>query len=369
MSNPKWTTDDIADLTGRVAVVTGANTGLGLETARELAAKNATVVLAVRDLGKGEKARADITAGVPDADVSVQALDLASLDSIRTASADLHERFDAIDLLVNNAGVMFTPKSTTADGFELQLGVNHLGHFALTGLLLDLMLAVDGSRIVTVSSGAHKFKSTFDLADLAGTDGYNRTAAYGRSKVANLLFTYELQRRLTAGGAPTMALAAHPGGSNTELGRNAPAAMRAARCGVPAVHAERGDGCAADPAGSDRSRSGRRPVLRTRRLRRVPRTPRARRVQRALTRPRTPARTLECVRGPHRCDVPGLTFPVRPAVALVVGPVPGNSVTPPLYGCRYGDRRGDRAGGAHRRGALRSDCGRRVDLVGSRRHS
>jgi NAD(P)-dependent dehydrogenase (short-subunit alcohol dehydrogenase family) len=227
MNNPKWTTDDIADLSGRVAVVTGANTGLGLETARELAAKHGTVVLAVRDLGKGEKARADITAGVPDADVSVQALDLASLDSIRTASSDLHERFDAIDLLVNNAGVMFTPKSTTADGFELQLGVNHLGHFALTGLLLDLMLAVDGSRIVTVSSGAHKFKSTFDLADLAGTDGYNRTAAYGRSKVANLLFTYELQRRLTAGGAPTVALAAHPGGSNTELGRNAPAAMRA----------------------------------------------------------------------------------------------------------------------------------------------
>jgi NAD(P)-dependent dehydrogenase (short-subunit alcohol dehydrogenase family) len=185
------------------------------------------VVLAVRDLGKGETARADIAAGVPDADVSVQALDLASLESIRTASADLHERFDAIDLLVNNAGVMLTPQSTTADGFELQLGVNHLGHFALTGLLLDLMLATEGSRIVTVSSGAHKFKSTIDLADLAGTDGYNRTAAYGRSKIANLLFTYELQRRLAAAGAPTIALAAHPGGSNTELGRNAPATMRA----------------------------------------------------------------------------------------------------------------------------------------------
>jgi NAD(P)-dependent dehydrogenase (short-subunit alcohol dehydrogenase family) len=227
MSDTKWTTDDIADLTGRVAVVTGANTGLGLETARELAAKNATVVLAVRDLGKGESARADIAAGVPDADVSVQALDLASLGSIRSASVDLHERFDAIDLLVNNAGVMFTPKSTTADGFELQLGVNHLGHFALTGLLLDLMLDVEGSRIVTVSSNAHKFKSTFDLTDLAGTDEYNRTAAYGRSKVANLLFTYELQRRLAAADARTIALAAHPGGSNTELGRNVPAAMRA----------------------------------------------------------------------------------------------------------------------------------------------
>jgi NAD(P)-dependent dehydrogenase (short-subunit alcohol dehydrogenase family) len=227
MSNPKWTTDDIADLTGRVAVVTGANTGLGLETARELAAKNATVVLAVRDRGKGETARADIAAGVPDAAVSVQALDLASLESIRSAAVELHERFDAIDLLVNNAGVMFTPKSTTADGFELQLGVNHLGHFALTGLLLDLMLAVEGSRIVTVSSGAHKFKSPIDFADLAGTDGYNRTTAYARSKVANLLFTYELQHRLATAGAPTIALAAHPGGSNTELGRNAPAAMRA----------------------------------------------------------------------------------------------------------------------------------------------
>jgi len=227
MSDPKWTTDDIADLTGRSAVVTGANTGLGLETARGLAAKGATVVLAVRDLGKGEAARADIVAGLPDADVSVQALDLASLDSIRAASAEMHERFETIDLLINNAGVMFTPKSTTADGFELQLGVNHLGHFALTGLILDLMLSVDGSRVVTVSSGAHKFKSSIDLADLAGTDGYNRTAAYGRSKIANLLFTYELQRRLEAAGSATSALAAHPGGSNTELARNAPAAMRA----------------------------------------------------------------------------------------------------------------------------------------------
>lgn len=228
MSDAKWTTDDIGDLTGRRAVVTGANTGLGLETARGLAAKGATVVLAVRNLDKGEAARAAITAGLPDADVTVQALDLASLGSIRAASSDLHDRFDAIDLLINNAGVMFTPKSTTKDGFELQLGVNHLGHFALTGLLLDLMLAVDGSRIVTVSSAAHKFKSTFDLANLAGTDGYNRTAAYGRSKIANLLFTYELQRRLAAADAPTIALAAHPGGSNTELARNTPAVMRAA---------------------------------------------------------------------------------------------------------------------------------------------
>ena len=227
MSGPKWTADDIGDLTGRSAVVTGANTGLGLETARELAAKGATVVLAVRNLDKGEAARTDIAAGLPDADVSIQVLDLASLDSIRAAAAALHERFDAIDLLINNAGVMFTPRSTTADGFELQLGVNHLGHFAVTGLLLDLMLSVDGSRIVTVSSGAHKFSSSFDLDDLAGTDGYNRTAAYGRSKVANLLFTYELQRRLVVAGAPTIALAAHPGGSNTELARNAPAAMRA----------------------------------------------------------------------------------------------------------------------------------------------
>ena len=228
MGSPNWTTDDIADLTGRSAVVTGANTGLGLETARALAAKGATVVLAVRNLEKGEAAVADITAGLPDADVSIQALDLASLDSVRAASVDLHERFETIDLLINNAGVMFTPKSTTQDGFELQMGVNHLGHFAFTGLLADLMLSVDGSRIVTVSSGAHKIRSTIDLGELAGTDEYNRTAAYGRSKLANLAFTYELQRRLVAADAPTIALAAHPGGSNTELARNAPTIMRAA---------------------------------------------------------------------------------------------------------------------------------------------
>ena len=228
MSDPRWTIDDIADLAGRNAVVTGANTGLGLETARALAAKGATVVLAVRNLDKGEAAVADITAGLPDANVSIQELDLASLASVRAASTELHERFDTIDLLINNAGVMFTPKSTTQDGFELQVGVNHLGHFAFTGLLADLMLSVDGSRIVTVSSGAHKIKSTIDLEDLAGTNEYSRTAAYGRSKLANLLFTYELQRRLEAASAPTVALAAHPGGSNTELARHAPAFMRAA---------------------------------------------------------------------------------------------------------------------------------------------
>ena len=228
MSSPRWTARDIADLTGRHVVVTGANTGLGLETARVLAANGATVVLAVRNLDKGEAARADITASVPEADVSLQALDLASLASVRAASIDLHERFDAIHLLINNAGVMFTPESITEDGFELQIGVNHLGHFALTGLLLDLMLPVDGSRVVTVSSGAHKIRSTIDLENLAGTNGYSRTAAYGRSKLANLAFTYELQRRLVAADAPTSALAAHPGGSNTELARNTPALMRAA---------------------------------------------------------------------------------------------------------------------------------------------
>ena len=307
MSKPKWTTDDIADLTGRVAVVTGANTGLGLETARELAAKNATVVLAVRDLAKGESARADIAAGVPDADVSVQALDLASLDSIRSASAELHERFDAIDLLVNNAGVMFTPKSTTADGFELQLGVNHLGHFALTGLLLDRMLPVDGSRIVTVSSGAHKFKSTIDLANLAGTDGYNRTAAYARSKVANLLFTYELQRRLAAAGAPTDRARGAPGRVQHRAGPQRSRRDEGRRHRVPTVHAERSDGRAADPAGSDGSGGDGRAVLRTRRLRRVPRVSRARRVQRALARRGAPARTLGRVRSPHRRDLPGVT--------------------------------------------------------------
>ncbi|MFY7069681.1 SDR family NAD(P)-dependent oxidoreductase [Nocardiopsis changdeensis] len=216
----KWTTADIPDQRGRVAVVTGANTGLGYETARALAGRGASVVLAVRDTGKGERAAARM-----GGDVTVQELDLASLDSVRAAAAELRSRLDRLDLLINNAGVMYTPKRTTADGFEMQFGTNHLGHFALTGLLLDLMLPVPGSRVVTVSSTGHRIRAAVHFDDLHWERSYSRVAAYGQSKLANLMFTYELQRRLAARGT-TVAVAAHPGLSDTELTRNAPAALR-----------------------------------------------------------------------------------------------------------------------------------------------
>jgi NAD(P)-dependent dehydrogenase (short-subunit alcohol dehydrogenase family) len=222
MNRSTWTTADIPDQSGRTAVVTGANTGLGLETAAVLAASGATVVLAVRNTDKGGAARATILERHPGADVSVQELDLSALSSVRAAAADLVEGHERIDLLINNAGVMYTPKSTTADGFELQMGTNHLGHFALTGLLLPRLLETAGSRVVSVSSVGHRIRSRIDVERLATTDGYERVAAYGRSKLANLLFTYELQRRLGASGASTTALAAHPGVSDTELTRNSP---------------------------------------------------------------------------------------------------------------------------------------------------
>jgi NAD(P)-dependent dehydrogenase (short-subunit alcohol dehydrogenase family) len=220
----KWTTADIPDQTGRVAVITGANTGLGYETALALAEHGAHVVLAVRNLDKGKDAAARITAQSPGADVALQELDLTSLESTRAAAEQLRSQHDRIDLLINNAGVMYPPKSTTQDGFELQFGTNHLGHFAFTGLLLDRLLPVAGSRIVTVSSIGHRIRADIHFDDLQWERGYNRVAAYGQAKLANLLFTYELQRRLAPHGT-TIALAAHPGGSNTELMRHLPALL------------------------------------------------------------------------------------------------------------------------------------------------
>jgi NAD(P)-dependent dehydrogenase (short-subunit alcohol dehydrogenase family) len=222
----KWTEAEIPDQGGRTAIVTGANTGLGLETARALAEKGATVVLAVRNLDKGRAAIAGITARSPRARVALQSLDLTSLASVRRAAGEIGAAHPRIDLLVNNAGVMYTPESRTADGFELQLGTNHLAHFALTGLLLPRLLEARGSRVVSVSSIGHRIRSEIDLDDLAFEKGYGRVAAYGRSKLANLLFTYELQRRLAGAGAQTSALAAHPGLSATELLRNSPAILR-----------------------------------------------------------------------------------------------------------------------------------------------
>ncbi|MDT8913073.1 SDR family NAD(P)-dependent oxidoreductase [Amycolatopsis sp. PS_44_ISF1] len=216
----KWTTAAIPDQRGRVAVVTGANTGLGYETAKALAERGASVVLAVRSVDKGEQAAARLTG-----DVTVQELDLTSLDSVRSAAAALRARFDRIDLLINNAGVMYTPKQTTRDGFEMQFGTNHLGHFALTGLLLDRLLPVPGSRVVTVSSTGHRIRAAIHFDDLQWERSYSRAGAYGQSKLANLMFSYELQRRLAPHGT-TAALAAHPGLSSTELTRNSPAAFR-----------------------------------------------------------------------------------------------------------------------------------------------
>lgn len=222
----KWTTADIPEQTSRTVVITGANTGLGFETAAALAARRARVVLAVRNLEKGKEAAARIAAATPGADVALQELDLTSLDSVRAAAAQLRSDYDHIDLLINNAGVMYTPRSTTKDGFELQFGTNHLGHFAFTGLLLDRLLPVPGSRVVTVSSIGHRIRAAIHFDDLQWERRYSRVAAYGQAKLANLLFTYELQRRLAPHGT-TVAVAAHPGGSKTELTRNLPRLLRA----------------------------------------------------------------------------------------------------------------------------------------------
>ena len=216
----KWTEQQIPRQDGRVAVVTGANTGLGFETARQLAEHGASVVLAVRDTAKGKQAAARM-----NGDVSVRELDLTSLASVRAAAAGLHADHSRIDLLINNAGVMYTPKQTTRDGFEMQFGTNHLGHFAFTGLLLERMLPVPGSRVVTVSSTGHRIRGAIHFDDLQWERSYGRVAAYGQSKLANLMFTYELQRRLAPHGT-TAAVAAHPGISSTELVRNAPAIFR-----------------------------------------------------------------------------------------------------------------------------------------------
>jgi NAD(P)-dependent dehydrogenase (short-subunit alcohol dehydrogenase family) len=223
----KWTAADIPSQKGRVAVITGANTGLGYETAAALAERGAHVILAVRNLDKGKDAAARITAQSPHADLALQELDLTSLASVRAAAEELRSGHDRIDLLINNAGVMYTPKETTKDGFEMQFGTNHLGHFAFTGLLLDRLLPVVGSRVVTVSSMGHRILADIHFDDLQWERRYNRVAAYGQAKLANLLFTYELQRRLAPQGT-TIAAAAHPGGSNTELGRYTPRAMRPA---------------------------------------------------------------------------------------------------------------------------------------------
>ena len=211
----KWTAADVGDQSGRTAVITGANSGIGLEAARVLAGRGATVVLACRDEGRAKAAAADL-AGRP---AEIVRLDLASLASVRQAAQEISARFGRLDLLINNAGVMMPPFALTEDGFELQLGTNHLGHFALTGLLLPRLLEVPGSRVVTVSSNAHRV-GRIHFGDLNFRHHYSKVRAYGQAKLANLMFSYELQRRLAAAGAQTISVAAHPGTSRTNLTRH-----------------------------------------------------------------------------------------------------------------------------------------------------
>jgi NAD(P)-dependent dehydrogenase (short-subunit alcohol dehydrogenase family) len=232
----RWTAADVPDQRGRTAVVTGANSGLGFETARVLASRGATVVLACRDPGQAARAASLIAAGTgPDAAgardgqsarVQTLRLDLASLASVREAAEELCSRYQHLDLLINNAGVMMPPYGRTEDGFELQFGTNHLGHFALTGLVLGRLLTTSGSRVVTVSSNGHR-AGRINVDDLQSERHYRKMRAYGQSKLANLMFTYELQRRLAAAGAPTIALAAHPGTSRTDLVRHLSGPSRA----------------------------------------------------------------------------------------------------------------------------------------------
>lgn len=217
----KWTAADMPDQTGRIAVVTGANSGLGLVAARELARAGADVVLACRDTEKGEAALASIHGEVPGATVAMEGLDLASLDSVRAFAVRFAGERDGLDLLINNAGVMAPPRRETADGFELQLGTNHLGHFALTGLLLGEMQGREDARVVTTSSTAHRFgRISFD--NLQGERHYFRWSAYAQSKIANVLFARELDRRLREADSTVSSLAAHPGYADTNLQTAAP---------------------------------------------------------------------------------------------------------------------------------------------------
>ena len=220
----KWTTSNIPDQTGRTVIVTGANSGIGYETALALAKRNAHVVLACRSHSKGEEAVGKIEASRPSGSVELMLLDLSSLDSVRAFAAAFNAAHDRLDLLINNAGVMMPPFGTTQDGFELQIGVNYIGHFALTGLLFDKLTTTPNSRIVTLSSLAHRQgKIDFDTFTAEGLqDGvkYKPMAAYMQSKLADLMFAIELQDRLSDAGSGTMSLAAHPGFTATDLQRH-----------------------------------------------------------------------------------------------------------------------------------------------------
>jgi NAD(P)-dependent dehydrogenase (short-subunit alcohol dehydrogenase family) len=221
MRKRKWTLDDMPSQEGKVVLITGGNSGLGLESAKAFAIKGAEVIIACRSVKKGIEAKAEILKDTPAAKVEVMTLDLMKLASVRSFAEEFRKKYSHLDILMNNAGIMTSPYALTEDGFESQMGTNHLGHFALTGLLLDLILATPKSRIVNVSSLAHKqWKMSFENSLSEYAQNYNKMRAYARSKLANLLFTYELQRRLEASNHQTIAVAAHPGASYTNLGRH-----------------------------------------------------------------------------------------------------------------------------------------------------
>jgi NAD(P)-dependent dehydrogenase (short-subunit alcohol dehydrogenase family) len=216
----KWTTENIPDLTGKVVIVTGSNSGIGFEVVHELTRKGAHAILACRSMDRAQAARDRITAASPDAHADIMHLDLANLASVQHFAREFQAQYTRLDVLVNNAGIMMAPYATTVDGFESHFATNHLGHFALTGLLLNVLLATQGSRVVNVSSSGHRM-GRMDFQNLMFDEGheYSPLRAYGRSKLANLLFTYELQRRYETVGTDALAVAAHPGMSNTRLGR------------------------------------------------------------------------------------------------------------------------------------------------------
>jgi NAD(P)-dependent dehydrogenase (short-subunit alcohol dehydrogenase family) len=218
--NSKWTAERIPDQSGKVAVVTGANSGIGMIAARELAKHGARVILACRNTEKGQAAATEIASAAPaGADVEVRELDLGNLESVRSFASGVED--ERLDLLVNNAGIMMPPRQTTADGFELQFGTNHLGHFALTALLLERLAAADAARVVTLSSIEHK-SGKLDFDDLQAESGYSPRSAYQQSKLANAAFGIELDRRLRAAESPVVSVLAHPGYSDTNLQSTGP---------------------------------------------------------------------------------------------------------------------------------------------------
>lgn len=211
-----WTANDIPDQSGRLVIVTGGNSGLGYESVLALARKGARLVIASRDGARATEAIARVKQHVPGAKLEFRQLDLASLASVRAFASEFRAGYNRLDLLLNNAGIATPARQQTQDGFEMHLGVNHLGHFALTGLLLNLLLTTPGSRVVTTTSVAQTI-GWINFDDLQLQRSFTRVGAYGQSKLANVLFTFEMERRLKAAGAATLSLAAHPGYSNTNM--------------------------------------------------------------------------------------------------------------------------------------------------------